>query len=247
MIYKTTSVKEVIARVNRSTRNKDASMFGDILEIIPEGIGKLQTLYSLVPDVARCLQVKDYLAKLPCGLVDIEAVFYEGQRLITKNKLFRQQALSKEFQYVFKTTIDKHSTNNILPGEAVQNHKDDYYKIQLDYIHTSFECGELELYYWKVPVDCDGYPLIPDYENYKEALYWYILMKLIEMGYEHKVFDWNHCWNMFENVYAPRAIGEAKIAGIDQSEAMRRQWTRMIPPTNYYNDFDETPLLGLEQ
>lgn len=247
MIYKTTSVKEVIARINRSTRNKDASMFGDILEIIPEGIGKLQTLRSLEPVHEPCLRVKDSLAKLPCGLVDIEAIYYEGCKLPTKQRLHRTAGLGKDFQTVFKTTIDKHSTNDLLPGDAMIFHSEAYYKLQLDYIHTSFEEGEVELYYWKVPTDCDGYPLIPDNEHYKEALYWYSIMKLIEAGYEHKVFDWNHCFNMFENIYGPRAIAEMKMLSMDQRENMRIVLGRMIPPDSYHNDFDDTPLLGLEQ
>ena len=34
------------------------------------------------------------------------------------------------------------------------------------------------LSYQAVPVDSDGYPMIPDNESFEEAIYWYINMKL---------------------------------------------------------------------
>lgn len=245
MKYKTCSVKEVIARINRTTRDKDASLYGDILEWIPEGINKLKTRYSVVLDTDK-LKVKDHLARLPCGLVSIEAVFYNGYRLSNSNRVESKRLKPEEIQTVFKTSIDLHSTSDLLPGEPY-SYSSEYYKLQLDYLHTSFEEGELDLLYWKMPVDKEGYPLIVDNENYKEALYWYVMMKLIEAGYEHKVFDWRHCWEMWENVYLPRAIAEMKMPTGDDMDRLRKGWTRLILPLGYEDNFDIGNQFRIEQ
>ena len=81
MIYKTTSVKEVIARIIRNTgKSLSSEYIEDMLEWIPEGIKKLQTKYTL-QSAFELIQIEGHVAGLPCDLINIIAVEYKGHRL----------------------------------------------------------------------------------------------------------------------------------------------------------------------
>lgn len=245
MVYKTCSVKEVIGRIARNTRITDSSYIEDLLEWIPEGINKLQTHFSLIT-CYKNLEIKNNTAKLPCGLVSIEAVLYKDKRLILtgfqgtsdfilSNELESQGAIfTPDTNGLLKNNLQERINGTYLRTKDINSSH--YYKLQLDYIQTSFNEGNITIFYTKQPVDCDGYPMIPDNDNYKEALYWYCLMKMMEAGYEHSIFDWRHCWNMWENIYLPRAIGEIKYPDVDRYDRLHRATVRLIPPFNYYED-----------
>jgi len=43
---------------------------------------------------------------------------------------------------------------------------------------TNKDNGYVKIAYKAIATDERGYPLIPDLESYKEAIYWYVVMKL---------------------------------------------------------------------
>ena len=260
MIYTTVSVKTVIARIIRNTgKNLPSEYIDDILEWIPEGIKKLKTRYTLEPCTLN-IEVVDHIGALPSGFY-LEGVQHEGQRLREGGDIRDLRTLDEDDAFVngnnelelweTDTTIPKDYSEEAFPdnsyteerrGEDLvptkkSNAQSKYYKLVPNYIHTSFETGMIKIYGKVLPKDEEGYPLIPDNENYKEALYWYVLMKLMEAGYEHKIFDWNHCHNMFENKYARRAINEIKYPTVDRMERMYRAFIRLVPPEHFYEDF----------
>jgi hypothetical protein len=52
--------------------------------------------------------------------------------------------------------------------------KDLTYKIQGNFIYTSFEEGEIEVSYQAIATDEQGFPLIPDNSSFTRALELYI-------------------------------------------------------------------------
>lgn len=111
-----------------------------------------------------------------------------------------------------------------------------YYKISGNYLQTSFECGFVRIHYLKRPLDKQGYPLMPDNENFKTAIYWYVLMMLIGAGYDHKVFRFEDCEGRFEK-FAARAINEITYPSLDEMARIHRSTVRLIPPYQFYEDF----------
>jgi hypothetical protein len=111
-----------------------------------------------------------------------------------------------------------------------------YYKISGNYIQFSFEEGFVKLHYLRRPLDKEGYPLIPDNENFKQALYWYVLKQLIGAGYKHQVFDYGKCDEEFEK-YGARAINEITYPSLDAMAKANRSLIRLIPPYHFYEDF----------
>jgi len=257
MVYNFVSSKQIIGRIARNTgKNLPSEYIDDLLEWIPEAIEKLHTKYTLVEDF-KTLEISNHSAPLPCHLMVLNAVEYKGRRLREGGDIrnlkaplpFSSRRGGEADLWETETTNKDYSEDGInrqyieelrgqdLVKSNVADYTAEYYKLQGNCIQTSFECGEITIHYSRLPLDREGYPLIPDNDNYKEALYWYCLMKMIEAGYEHKIFDWKHCWQMFESVYARRAINEIKYPSVDRMERIYRASARLVPPEHFYEDF----------
>ncbi len=121
------------------------------------------------------------------------------------------------------------------------------YKVQGNMIQTSEECVFIKLHYLSLPTDQDGYLLVPDVEEYKQALGYYVLRQLIGAGFKHPIWNgppgWNHYNAMFEK-WAGRALGVIKYPEIDRMEKLRVGFAeRLIPAYHAYADF----FVGIEQ
>jgi hypothetical protein len=121
------------------------------------------------------------------------------------------------------------------------------YKAQGNMIQTSLECMFIKIHYLSLPMDQDGYLMVPDVEEYKQALGFYILRQLIGAGFKHPIWNgppgWNHYNSMWEK-YAARALGVIKYPDIDRMEKLRTGFAeRLIPAHHAYNDF----FTGIEQ
>jgi hypothetical protein len=257
MIYKTTSVKEVIGRILRNTgKSMSSEYIDDMLEWIPEGIRKLETKYTLY-NTSTTLEMVGHVASLPCDLINIIAVEYNGSRL-------REGGDIRDLTSKSPLSLDRESTSTVLETDTVNynNYAPDtipdndyitehrglnlvassssanseYYKLQMNCIQTSFEEGNIVLHYRKLPTCKDGYPLVPDNENYKTALYWYVLSMLLGAGYEHKVFNYNMAFQNWE-MFARRAINQITYPSVDRMERIYRAGTRLVPPEHFYEDF----------
>lgn len=96
------------------------------------------------------------LGELPCNIVSIN-------QIRMKNKKGNYQYF-RESTYSFQES-DKSNLNQIL---------DLTYKIQNNIICTSIEDGEIEISANTIPIDDDGYPMIPDNSNFIISLQSYI-------------------------------------------------------------------------
>lgn len=268
MAYTSTSIKEVLASVIRNLDNKLPGYYTDyILEWIPEAVAELRTpftLYTTSTPNQNCdgeYITHNHVARLPCGLVELLSVEDQfGYRLnrsgsqldITNPSIERSVEPNTDARvtdFITRTgsigTGDENGPSVPWKGENIDKViapvTAPYYDIQLDYIQTSEESMFVKLHYTKLPVDEEGYPLIPDVREYKEALYWYVLKKLIGSGFQHPVIPMNlnglaYCEEQYEK-YAGRALGEIKMPDQDRMGKLRNSITRIIPPYHFYEDF----------
>ena len=121
------------------------------------------------------------------------------------------------------------------------------YKIQGNMIQTSAEQVFIKLHYLSMPTDQDGYLMVPDVEEYKQALGFYLLRQLIGAGFKHPVFNgppgWNH-YNAHFELWAARALGAIKYPTVDRMEKLRTGFAeRLIPAQHAWGDF----FIGNEQ
>jgi hypothetical protein len=107
-------------------------------------------------------------------------------------------------------------------------------------INTSFADGYVVVYYRGVKTDEDGFPMVPDNQSYKQALYWYCRSMMIGAGWEDKQFTYKECYEQFEHVYGPRALAEIRMPSPEQMEHRINTFVRFLPNQGYYDSFFNT-------
>jgi hypothetical protein len=238
-------IHEVVGRVIRNTRVQDTSYFADLFTWITEAAADMRTKWTL-QQTWMDKQVYFYKCELPCGLVVLTAVEFDGRRVPQRN-VSRHPALVPS-QYdgdsgVFISVVEQGTSPNGFPtytqsSEAIPVVTDDTAWYQEDgpgYIAMSFKEGLVRLHYKQTPLDQKGFPIIPDQENYKEALYWYCRMKMIESGWTDPVLNWEIC-NANYSYNAERGRAAIKFPSTNRLEEMCDMIT-LIPPQNYFDTF----------
>ena len=111
------------------------------------------------------------------------------------------------------------------------------YSVKPEYIMTNIRDGYLKISYSALPTDEEGYVLVPDLASYKEAIYWYVLMKMM---YPKKLngqinredyYDIRRSWNFYRN----QAYAEALMPNEDGLESIKNNWNKIVPE---YRDHD---------
>jgi hypothetical protein len=103
------------------------------------------------------------------------------------------------------------------------------------------------LTYQAIPTDTEGYPLIPDTASFKEAIYWYINMKLLypewKQGKVRDIVysDAKRSWAYF----CKQAYGDAMLPDRPQLESFKNSWLRLIP--NIHEQDTDFAHLGQQQ
>lgn len=263
MIYATTSMKEVIARVARNTRLTDASFLTDMPEWIPEAMGYMKTKMTL-EKVWKDLRIQYHRAKLPCGIQSVSAIqygchrlrYYNGARAAGSAERWNGDAASVypgiplEGTTIFGTHLVKRPAvddgvevafyETSLERVSCLSEGEHWYYTENGSISTSFSDGIIRVHYRRLPLDGEGYPMIPDDELYKEALYYYVLAKMIIAGYETKAISEREAMLRFED-YAARAMSRIRYPSVDQAEEQVRNLSRLILPENMWENFGHVP------
>lgn len=221
MVYKTCSINQIIARVFRDFKPSHSGWIDDCVEWIADAIDIMKCGGSY-GEQSKTLEVIDYRAKLPCDLDTILGVSKDGKRM-ARSGGFNHKNL-------------KNSCVNTLPQDLNTT-----YTLTPNYINTSFEEGCITVYYLGIETDCDGYPTIIDDALYKEALTWYILMKLLGRGFKHQVFTYKDALQSWEKMY-PRAQNRCKFPDIDGYELFKKSYLGLVnannPTTVFFNSAD---------
>lgn len=251
-VYKTTSIKPIIARVIRNTRMTDMTYLDDTMAWIGEGLDRCMIRWKL-EKTHKELTISNHSAKLPCGLVTLNAVIYKGHRLrkgvnsidVRIKKLKSPEDLQSYF--VNDTTIQAEDINSqnitLLRGGNIKELEDSlvhhhFYDLKYDYIQTSFKEGCITIAYRVQDIDEEGYPLAPDLEELREGLFWYVCSKLVFSGYKlpDARMDFDYCDKKALQFFR-KAKNIIKEESEDDKENQIQLRNNLIPPDNYYNHF----------
>lgn len=264
--YSFTSVKEVIARIARNLGGKLPSQYhDDILEWLAEGIDqlavtKLRVLTS-TPSANEegALEVKNHVVYRPCGILSITAIEDEYGYIIKEasdvtditSPTNRNTPDDGSRATVFSVNPLQHQTQDGTPTEAPgssipvygedlspinPNGTGSFYQVMGNYIQFSFASGFVKIHYLTSVLDEEGFPMVPDNENFKTALYWYVLKMLIGAGYRHQVFSYGFCDQEFEK-FGARALGEIKWPSLDEKARVHHTNTQFVISPKDYNTF----------
>jgi|DewCreStandDraft_4_1066084.scaffolds.fasta_scaffold03282_21 hypothetical protein len=298
MIYKYTSVREIIAKVFTDLNlQEEAQRISDMIEWCGEAMEKIGSYNQYILKVAGkagedVLTVDNYQAKLPDDFHSLVQVAYSQtavgpfypmrysggsfdtnrrltaamklddsnyldnpSALITLNdiiwtmtlfdlsyqdsmaKLQAEPQLAELMRYILSknniTDINNVSDGNTSFTEGV------VFTINNNYIKTNMQTGYIVMAYLAMPTDEEGYPKIPDNSAYKEAIYWYITMKLLYPKwvsgqikpdvYYHAELKWQF--------YRKQAYAEGMMPDVEQLESIKNLWLRIIPTISEHDTF----------
>jgi hypothetical protein len=165
--------------------------------------------------------------------------FAAGSNLIDTNTPIGQDANGNPtFNFMNDTNVTLPQA--IAGGSGTVHCPDDAtYRLNDNFIFTSFKEGRVLIAYKALPIDENGFPLVPDDEKFKLALQWYVTMKLDYILWRQgditdKVFNYSEqqwAW------YCGGAGNRAKIPSIDKMESWKNQMLHLIPRINQHSKF----------
>ena len=237
------SGKQIVSKIFADLNIKEGpTRIADIIEWISEAVEKIGSVKQLKRiisgvDDAPYLEIKGHQASLPSDLFRLNQVAYSH----SGNGDWRPMKISTSSFNAWPSKrpseqIDDSITDRPLDSDTEH---DLVYSIKPGYINTSVNQGFLKISYDAIPVDEDGYPLIPDNISFVEAVYWYVVMKLKYPDYlsgkmtTDRYHDIRRSWNF----YCKQAYGESMMPTVDEMDSIKDSWLRLVPEVNEHDSF----------
>lgn len=166
------------------------------------------------------VEVDNYRAQLPCDFLSIIQI--KG-----KNGLCYRYTTDS-----FHMELGNQNTNPIYGNDVDQL----TYKLQGNYIYTSTKEDILTISYKAIPLDNEGFPLIPDNSSFTEALEYYIKMKCYSILFDqgkispavYQDAKQNYAW------YVGQAQSSFIKPSLDQMENITAMMNRLVPNSNQH-------------
>ena len=229
MISNFVSVGTVAAKLYRDLGINKEINFSDVVEWCNEVLLKIGA-YSQFKEISECLELEDGKVCLPNGFYKLVDIAYDNHPLH-----WATNTLANNYQcdgcqipkcctdYNFYINDSYIITNIKTPNKCVDCPEESPYKICIVYLG--------------MPVDCDGYPMIPDDIYFAEACAKYCTYMLDYQDWRKaqlpdKVFQKSEQDYLF---YVKAAKGAANMPNAAQLENLKNIWTRLIPKMNDYN------------
>lgn len=219
MVYKTCSINKVLAQVYRDFKPSNSAWLDDAVEWIADAAEIMGAVQGRVQGY-KIMNVVDHRVKLPCEADEILGIEYKKMRLQRSGGINHKNA----------------------PCSCLDNmvcSVEESYFLNPNYIQTTFKEGCITVYYNGIEVDCDGLPTIIDDAIYREALTWYVLMKMIGRGFKHQVFTYKDAMAEWNRMF-PRAQNRCRMPDIDRYEIFKKSWLGLARSTNLTNEFFNT-------
>ena len=241
MIIKTTSYKSIQQKIDQDFGLQSNNWKDSSVEWMGDALGQIGC-HAGYKNYFITLKVRNHKVEIPCFLTEIHLVEYRGIPLRFNNGQrkgnFRPLFYSSNY---FGTTF---SYVNLVTGETkeIKNEgkfvyiENEYCDIISDYITTSFEEGEINVYGIGYNLDEELLPRIPDSPYIREALAFFILYKWLGRGNKHITWDVKSAYDMWIR-YRFKAQNEAIFPTIQEMDAFANMWNRIVPDRSAPNSF----------
>lgn len=235
------SVKSIIAKLFRDLRLKDLDAFTDIIEWCAEALELIhvnpQYTYKSAP-----ICITNYKGELPDDYIGIDVVEYRGYSLKYASNSFGPQDTTKANSYLTPYSYNQAKIENAVfvdPADVNYFPNRDSIKIDGGYIKTSFKEGNILIHYLAMVKDCDGYPMIPDNQSFKEALYWYTTYKYLypkALNGEINAQFYSDAYEKWQ-WYCNQAGAEALMPDLLTLENIKRSFISLKPEVQQFDQF----------
>lgn len=221
MVYRTCSVNKIIAQIYRDYKPSNSNFVGDAIEWIGDAIDIMKCAGGYGEQVKE-VTISDYRGKLPCSIDVLLGISHNGFRL-PRNGGLNHRNLKTSKVHTFPDCLTES------------------YTLNPNYANTSFKEGCIFVYYLGIETDCDGSPVVIDDAIYREALSWYVLMKMLGRGFKHQVFTYVDAETRWKKTYR-QAQNRCRMPDIDGYETFKKSWTGLVnsndPTTVFFNSID---------
>ncbi len=221
MITRFKSIKSIIAGLYRDLGVNTEINEQDIVEWCAESLSMIGS-YSQMEEVGVILEISNHSVKLPINFVYLKDINYNGKPLSWSSKSAANNYNCPECNQIPTCCTDYN------------------FYIQDGYLNSSLKEGKLCLTYLSIPIDEEGYPLVPDDVYFDKALKSYCTYMLDKIQfrkgllpdaiYKESKQDW-----LF---YVNSARGSANMPDASKLDKIQKIWVRLIPkPHSYSNNF----------
>jgi hypothetical protein len=252
MIYKYASIYEILEKLFRDTGMADDINWEDCVVWAGEALDAIgayqQYIRKVTGDLENpCLDIVDFKAKLPCDFHKLEQIAVNGYAARYAGNTFHHildgcmcTTQNSTAEDVSLFTDNWGNTFSNLSGGNLKGLRQPYtFDINDNYITLNVQEGKVCIAYQAVPLDKNGFPMIPDKDSYKNAVTKYIIMKLdyqawrtgkiADKVFQHSEREW--LW------YCGQAKGDGNTPNIDKMEQIKKQFIKLIPNIDQHRVF----------
>lgn len=242
------SLKNVISKVYSNLNIKDEKNYINIIEWLGEAIAKIKTDAQL-ESVQHTLCVSNYKAELPCDFIYLEQVSSNGKQMLKSygdsRPVPKTNDITVDNQYSYRDTrmagVENISYNL---GKLPILDSNNTFIIENGWFKTNVSECNIDIWYKRLPMDSEGYPLIPEEESYREALFWYVAWKYFFLK---RIEATGQDFNKFSQLsaeaeqkwhwYCGQAGSESIMPDLYMLENIKRNFISLIPKINSFDNF----------
>lgn len=160
-------------------------------------------------------------------ITDNEAIAIIDRLVINKGAADSNGIIATLLSMINVTT----ASDGSISGSSGFNSFEPVYRMNHGFINTNIRSGRVLISYNAIMVDDDGFPMIPDMISYKEAIYWYVAMKLKFPEYLSGRLRGDVYGELKNNwhIYRKQAYGNCIMPDADAMQSMQNVWLRQIP------------------
>jgi hypothetical protein len=253
------SIKTVIGRIITDVGTHVSFPFSSMKEWI-SSVVKMHLPTPKLAKVSYELEIKNHRVSKPCDILQILAVtnvatncrmhYGLDVRDSTRNRDIEiPSSVEEEFKSfhfpavtLVKVLDDEGNLIKQIMNPKVDlekqrlNFGEDYYEENMDYIQTSFESGTIIVDGLELYKDEDGFLMIPDSEVLKEAIYYWVLNKLIGRGYKHPVLGFSDTYTLYKD-YARKISGVLNFPSVDKWQSVINDNVELMPTLDKWETF----------
>ena len=210
-----------------------------------QGIGGMTNLQR----VSEKVMIKNHKVPMPCNLVHIKAIEYNGKQLVqsTSQRHMKFHAPDGVNSNVYNTEFPTLNTDFALSptplpeewakeGVTVAGDWDtknfntsygEFFYLTPETIVFSMTNEYVDIYYDAIALDEKGFPLIPDSYEHQEAIAHYILFKYLSRGNTHPAWNLQMAKQEWEKL-RHQAYNRGAMPTLADAQNFQNAWNRII-------------------
>lgn len=213
MLINYISIKQTIGRFIREFGLSELEVIDDIPQWVEDAIA-IMGIPNYYVNRHSIAKVTDHRAPVPCGIEVLHGIWTTDSGC--------EATEPKQLKRLFIRNVPIIGT--LIKGEQSGI---GYGTINGGYIHTSYEEGYIYVAYKGLPLDCDGFPLVPKDPKVNEALQYYFMYRLALRGYKHPVVDFKTAYQLWEKTY-PAASNSINWMDLQDYQEFTEMWTNNL-------------------